>query len=115
MSFILFIHQLPQNLIGLLVILFCKAKKDRNGIYTCNYCFGVSLGNYIIMHKSYSNTDMKHERGHQIQSLYLGWLYLIIIGIPSGLGNLYYRYIQRIDYYNQPWEKWADKLGGVKR
>jgi len=52
--------------------------------------------------------------GHQKQSLYLGWLYLIIIGLPSVTGNLLNRVID-FDYYKQPWEAWADKLGGVKR
>lgn len=113
-NILLFIYQLPQNLIGLLVILFAHAKLDNNGVYTCQYRFGVSLGNYIIMSKVYSHTDLKHERGHQKQSLYLGWLYIPLIGIPSLIGNIIDRFIP-IDYYNQPWEKWADKLGGVKR
>mgnify|MGYP003290142111 CR=1 FL=1 len=112
---LLFLWQLPQNIIGILVVLFCVAGPDSNNVYICDYNFGVSLGNFIIMNKNYSRTDLKHERGHQKQSLYLGWLYLFTIGILSVCGNLYDRYIHRIDYYNQPWEKWADKLGGVVR
>lgn len=120
---ILYIWQLPQNLLGLLVILFTGAKKDVwDGItyYNGKLCGGVSLGNYIIIDRRYYN-DVRtphHEHGHQIQSKYLGILYLILIGIPSGLGNLIFRipYVRmHYDYYSQPWERWADKLGGVQR
>lgn len=86
---------------------------------------GVSLGNYIIFssHHNADDNSIKHEHGHQKQSSYLGWLYLILIGLPSFVGNLYDRIAhkkwtikERIKwYYNQPWEKWADELGDVKR
>ena len=126
-SFILFLWQLPQNILGLLVILFTGAKCTgtcwvvRNPDNT-KY-FGVSLGNYIIFGNYPDKISCKHEQGHQKQSLYLGWLYLIIIGLPSFLGNIFDKLFhktwsvqERIDwYYDQPWEKWADKLGKVKR
>ena len=115
--FVLYIHQLPQNLLGLLVILCTNAFKSKDGSYWVGVGnFGVSLGNYIIFGNSYRilQRDIKHEQGHQKQSLYLGWLYLLVIGIPSGIGNLLNRVI-KFDYYKQPWEHWADKLGGVKR
>ena len=86
-------------------------------IYTCHLFYaGVSLGKYIIFdnRRTIKDNDIKHEIGHQKQSLYLGWLYLIIIGLPSVTGNLIYR-IKRFNYYALPWEKWADKLGNVKR
>lgn len=126
-KFILFIWQLPQNILGLLVILFTGAVKIECYYFT-NKCseFGVSLGNFIIFGGYYlpsSLGDLRHEQGHQKQSLYLGWLYLILIGLPSIIGNIYDRMfhkkwdnIRRVKwYYNQPWEKWADKLGGVNR
>ena len=121
---ILYLWQLPQNLLGLLVICFSRAwTYGRNNVWWTEYLFGVSLGNYIILNKNSSTHSVKHEQGHQKQSLYLGWLYLIIIGLPSAIGNLYDRWFhkywdleKRIKwYYNQPWEKWADKLGGVVR
>lgn len=89
-----------------------------------NLAFGVSLGNYIVFGSTgLSTTSLKHEQGHQRQSLYLGPLYLLLIGLPSLLGNLYDRLFHRawrpkdriVWYYNQPWEKWADRLGGVER
>lgn len=113
---ILWLWQLPQNLIGFLIITIMKAKKQNN-YYVCPlFRAGVSLGNYIIFdHRIYvNNFSIKHEKGHQKQSLYLGWFYLLIIGLPSIIGNIIYR-IKKFDYYAQPWEKWANKLGGVKR
>ena len=126
---LLYIWQLPQNLLGLLVILFTRAKKNGNAYYlTDRYDFGVSLGDYIIFGRTSGaqfiyDLSFSHEYGHQKQSLYLGWLYLIIIGLPSILGNIWDRLFHRkwnvqvrIDwYYSQPWEAWADRLGGVIR
>ena len=121
---LLFIWQLPQNILGLLVILFTASKKS-----SCFWeskkllNFGVSLGNYIIFGYGPSKTSIQHEQGHQKQSLYLGWLYLLIIGLPSITFNiadiLFHKNWKRQDrikwYYNLPWEHWADKLGNVNR
>ena len=127
---LLFIWQLPQNLLGLLVVLFTSAFKTTDGRYWCTGKggFGVSLGMFVVFGDMNGRcppeeNDIRHEQGHQKQSLYLGWLYLIIIGLPSALGNLYDRivhrnwdYWSRIEwYYSQPWEAWADRLGGVIR
>ena len=122
---LLFLWQLPQNILGLLVILFTEAEFSSNySVWeTRKYSFGISLGRYIIFGKHFEYTDLKHEIGHQKQSLYLGWLYLLVIGIPSFLGNIWDRVAhrnwlisERIKwYYNQPWEKWADELGNVNR
>ena len=120
-NFLLYLWQLPQNLLGLLVILITGAFKAKDGRYWVTGIggFGVSLGAYIIfgdMNGRYEplENSIKHEQGHQKQSLYLGPLYLLIIGLPSVLGNLLNRVI-RFDYYRQPWEHWADILGGVER
>lgn len=78
------------------------------------YRFGVSLGNFIIVARGSESNTIRHEWGHQRQSLYLGWLYLVVIGLPSVIGNLLNRVI-KFDYYRQPWERWADELGGVER
>ncbi len=57
-----------------------------------------------------------HEYGHAIQSLILGPLYLIVMGIPSTLwGFLPYcnrkRKNKRISYFSFFTEKWANYLG----
>lgn len=125
----LYIWQLPQNIIGLIIIIFGGAKY-KNGywiIYSRNekLFFGVSLGDYIIFCDKLEpiEIDLKHEQGHQKQSLCLGWLYLFVIGLPSFFGNIYDRIfhkdwddIQRYYwYYNQPWEKWADENSEIIR
>jgi len=112
---ILYIWQLPQNLLGLIVILFSRAWhiKEIDTWYT-NGNFGVSLGHYIIINKNRGEITLNHERGHQKQSLMLGPVYLVVIGLPSVLGNIARR-AYSFDYYSLPWEAWADRLGGVKR
>lgn len=123
-EFLLYIHQLPQNLLGLCVVLLSKTNHDSYfDVYFTEYKFGVSLGKYIILNRYCRLNSIKHEKGHQEQSRRLGWLYLIIIGLPSLTGNIYDRIAhrkwsneqRRKWYYAQPWEAWADKLGGVER
>lgn len=128
----LYLWQLPQNILGLLVILFSRAKKyvslgvvgyDPITIYKTKRYFGVSLGNYIILNEHCNDTDIKHEHGHQIQSRRFGWLYLLVIGLPSAIGNLWDRlfhnnwtiYRRSRWYYSLPWESGADRLGDVNR
>ena len=127
-NILLYLWQLPQNLLGLLVIAFtgaqpCKAL-DITYYRPKRGRLGVSLGNYITLSYPYNNLKtVRHEHGHQKQSLYLGWLYLIIIGLPSASGNLwdraFHKHWSATDrekwYYNLPWEAWADRLGGVER
>ena len=132
MSFIeliLWIWQLPQNLLGVFLLLWYKREKiyhKLNGrlfYFTNEMPSGISLGNYIIMNRDDKEDGMKHEYGHSIQSRILGPLYLIVIGLPSLLGNIYDSVFHKrwkwSDscrwYYNQPWEKWADELGRVDR
>ena len=122
---LLYLWQLPQNLLGLIVIVFTRAilLENEQCWYTSVSEFGVSLGHYIIFGKGFNHNDLQHERGHQTQSMYLGWLYLIVIGLPSFLGNIWDRLahtkwqaVRRHKwYYAQPWEAWADRLGGVDR
>lgn len=92
-------------------------KADKKGKYYVYSSSGISpftLGQYIFIKRFTSEKTIKHEEGHSIQSKYLGPSYLIIIGLPSLIGNIIDRYFE-IDYYSLLWEKSADKLGGVKR
>lgn len=127
---LLYIWQLPQNLVGLILLLFYKKEKvyhklnGRTFYYTPEMRSGISLGNYIIMNREDMEDGMKHEYGHSVQSRYLGPLYLIVIGLPSIIWNIFdsvivdpivgYKKSYEI-YYSMPWESWADKLGGVDR
>ena len=79
---------------------------------------GFSTGRYIFLH--YPNCDEKtirHECGHSSQSRRLGWLYLLVVGIPSVINNLRSRFDEHVwkTYYERYPENWADRLGGVKR
>lgn len=129
-NFILYLWQLPQNILGLLVIAFTGAFKTKDGRYwiTEKGGFGVSLGNFIIfgdMGGRYEPDEksIKHEQGHQKQSIILGWFYLLVVGIPSVFGNIWDRIAHQSWshwkreqwYYSRFPENWADSLGGVKR
>ena len=119
-NFLLYLWQLPQNLLGLILLLLYKDKSlhckiDDTNIYIAkNFSGGISLGKYIIIRKPYEVT-IHHEYGHHKQSLRYGWLYLLVVGLPSLLGNIYDRLFGLTieQYYNLPWEKQADKLGGI--
>lgn len=131
-NILLFIWQLPQNLAGLVVLLFNFKNKKKDTISGITYwkvkhindC-GISLRNYIIMDidRPIKEINIKHEHGHQIQSMYFGPTYLIFIGIPSALGNLYDRIAHKnwdkktksLWYYSQKWEASADRLGKIER
>lgn len=137
-NIILWLWQFPQNLIGF----FLTRKPKKWFWYNCNdgekvkvyltsnvFGCGVSLGNYIILdYDSYNNTNISktinHEHGHQKQSRYLGWFYLLFVGLPSAVfNNLWDRIFHKkwnsikrmIWYYSRYPEKWADNLGGVIR
>ena len=127
------IWQFPQHIIAYVIILInCKSIKlmvSKDGIshYLVDHLFdnAISLGNYIFLDSNgnFSYKTIKHEFGHQKQSLMLGPLYLIVIGLPSIIGNIidrikhkyFNKYYDPDFYYKQPWEAWADKLGGVVR
>lgn len=115
---LLYLWQLPQNILGLVFLLFIKGEeKHRLGsirfYYSANFNGGISLGNYIIV-CSKNDKSIRHEYGHCIQSRILGWLYLLVVGIPS-IVHAWLCECESHSYYDIWTEKWADKLGGVKR
>lgn len=123
-NFALLVWQLPQVLVGASVWLYLyflkknKPEKGGVGVWYWSLFSGVSLSGWFIFinARAYVST-LKHERGHAKQSLMLGWLYLLVIGIPSFAWAAARRYGFFIDrsYYSFYTEKWADKLGGVDR
>lgn len=122
MFIILYIWQLPQHLIALFFLIFSEKIEfnKSNVFYSCKVInSGLSLGNYIFLPAGspFNETLLKHEIGHSIQSKYLGWFYLIVIGMPSLANNIVSRFNNEYakNYYNKFPENWADKLGGVKR
>ena len=126
---------MAQTLLGF--ILYCFNYKKEHVFYHgaivthWDLYSGLSLGPFIFIHKEpgvapryrflYSSQDMYHrllvhEYGHCIQSLLLGPLYLILIGIPSFVwANVGYfskrRRTLQISYYRFYTERWANYLG----
>lgn len=134
---LLFIWQLPQNLLALLLIpiygrIFgikeMSEYKGRKYVWFYEWRCGVSLGNYVLLgdYAQERGDIINHEYGHTCQSRIYGWFYLLLIGLPSGLWNRIdcllsrtckawtYEKSYRI-YYSMPWEHGADKRGGVIR
>ena len=131
---LLWLWQMPQNIIGIAVVSLTRAKPYRlNGltVYAAPlFGSGVSLGKYIIIDRTHFNSvvasafpaetlvrTVMHEYGHCLQSRRYGWLYLLVVGLPSLCGNVYSRLFRKdgLWYYGQPWEAQADRLGGVDR
>ena len=124
-----------QSLLGL--INFLLHIRDRHYFYhgavitEWNDKSGVSLGMFVFVTKEpyfydklkdgYTKDELSrrllvHEYGHTIQSLILGPLYLIVIGIPSTLWgflpNLHKkRKDDQISYFSFFTEDWANRLG----
>lgn len=125
LNLLAYIWQLPQNVLGVIINFLFKddnvvAYKDILVHVSKKFPGGISLGKTVIIDR-YPITRLtwnrvKHEYGHTRQSLYLGPLYLIVIGLPSliwaGLKKFTFK---KINYYSFFTEKWADKLGNVER
>ena len=116
---LLILWQLPQCLVGLVMLPFLG--KLRLVRYT-NYCWafegekmsgGISLGCFIFLSKysAKKETTIRHEYGHVKQSHMLGWLYLCCIGLPSILNAMFGFTDCYHDFYP---EAWANKLMGLK-
>lgn len=118
----LWLWQLPQNLLGLLLLLYYRPEgsydyRDVRLHYSTRMHGGISLGRHIIVsdrYRAYNGNTEKHEYGHTRQSRMLGPLYLIVIGIPSVLWAAWWQ-PGRGSYYRFWTERWADVLGGVER
>ena len=117
---LLILWQLPQCLVGLVMLPFLG--KLRLVRYE-NYCWifegekmsgGISLGCFIFLSKysAKKETTILHELGHVKQSHILGPIYLFIIGIPSILWAAYGDNDKC--YYSLYTESWANKLSGLK-
>lgn len=115
---LLYAWELPQNLLGLLLRAIYKGNDStyESSIVRRSTFFrgGISLGKYIIVSQWASRKTVKHKYGHCKQSKYLGWLYLVVIGLQSILHAALCK-CKNHNYHDMWFEKWADKLGGVVR
>ena len=120
---LLYLWQLPQNLVGLLLVSILKPEDcyEMEGVRLCyasRMKGGISLGRYVIINDKfmdYNGNTERHELGHARQSRLLGPLYLIVIGIPSLIWAAWWNSGRGVSYYSFYTEKWADALGDVKR
>lgn len=111
-----YLWMLPQNLLGLLLRAIYKGNDSTYESTIVRRSTkmkgGISLGRYIVVNQFATKKTVMHEYGHCKQSLYLGWLYLVVIGLQSILHAALCK-CKNHKYYDMWFEKWADKLGGV--
>lgn len=118
-NFLLYVWQLPQNLLGLLAFRRYRDSGTRDTEclwakvrYSKRMKGGVSLGLYIIVNTKATPETLRHELGHSRQSRILGWLYLPMVGIQSFTHWMLHRGCCRERDYHHFWtERWADRLG----
>ena len=117
------IWQLPQHICAIVYLWYLLARKqvimiergEHYIVYTKGTLGNITLGKYIFASYIAKENTIKHEIGHTKQSLILGPLYLILIGIPSILWANFHKKLWPGKKYSEFWiEAWADKLGGVK-
>lgn len=123
-KFLKIIWQLPQYIVGLIYFwylyrnnkLLTVLKEKDWTVYYKTSCGSVTLGSFIFATSVATEKTIKHESGHTKQSLILGPLYLLVIGIPSILWAWSHRWIAPNKPYNWFYtENLADKLGGVSQ
>lgn len=122
-NILLTLWQLPQILIGWVLLLFYRPSRHKYywAVYATVYHSpkmrgGISLGSVVILGENPSDNTLLHELAHCVQSRRLGWLYLIVIGLPSILWAATHRWLApNKSYYWFYTEKWADKIAGIER
>lgn len=122
MNALLFLWELPQNILGL-TLWACTRKRIRSvkqvqGRFFLHAPFGVSLGHFVFWcgYGDEGERIRRHEYGHTFQSRLMGPFYLLLVGLPSvsrGVYSLFHRtrtgrYWQ--GYYRGYPERWADEL-----
>lgn len=125
-SFLMYLHQLPQNLLGFALYLYYQGYEEMRQVGYNDVVVvkspkmrgGISLGQYVIVSRDANLETIYHELGHCKQSQILGWLYLIVIGLPSIIWAALYgikEIRERWSYYDFYTERWANELGEETR
>lgn len=123
MEILKYFWQLPQLIAAFIYYQYLKSKDEILDTCTCQgaivfikrkSCGSVTLGSYIFLSPRATDTTVRHEWGHTRQSLILGPLYLIVIGIPSIIWAATHRVIAPNKPYDWFYtESTANKLGGL--
>ena len=112
--------------------IYLVKKESRDKHWFWQKVSGFGCGRYICLTEAEPDNGeiddletVMHEHGHIIFSRITGPFFMLLCGIPSPAGNLINRWQAKHKgwtweqlvtwYYNQPWEKCADILGGVDR
>lgn len=118
---LLFIWQIPQNIVGAIMWLHFKiwgdvepiVKNKYSRVYRSKHMSGgISLGCFAFV-SNYSSKKQEvvmHEQGHMWDSKVMGPLYLLIVGLPSLL-NAAFGFTKC--YYDWFPEKLANKHAGL--
>lgn len=111
----------PQNLVGLFLWIIHSSRNHigsyKNALVTrWENERSLSLGMFIFIGYGAGERMIKHEYGHSIQSLILGPLYLIVVGVPSlvwcNFNPIAYKWKSgMVSYFSRYPESWADRLG----
>ena len=123
MEILKYIWQLPQTIAAYIYFTYLSNKGEI--LDTCTYqdaivfikrtsCRSFTLGNHTFLSPRATDSTVKHEYGHTRQSLMLGPLYLLVIGIPSIIWAATHKKVAPSKPYNWFYtEASADRLGGV--
>lgn len=117
----MYLHQLPQNLLGFALYLYYQGYEEMRQVGYNDVVVvkspkmrgEISLGQYVIVSRDANLETIYHESGHCRQSQILGWLYLIVIGLPSIIWTALYgipKIRERWSYYDFYTERWANEL-----
>lgn len=120
-SFLMYLHQLPQNLLGFALYLYYQGYEEMRQVGYNDVVVvkspkmrgEISLEQYVIVSRDANLETIYHESGHCRQSQILGWLYLIVIGLPSIIWAALYgipKIRERWSYYDFYTERWANEL-----
>lgn len=122
-SILLIIWQLPQTLVGLIMLPFLGSiKKIEHRNHCIGFCGekmrgGISLGCIAIVSRSssrYPETIAHEMDGHTVDSKIFGPLYLLVIGIPSLLWAWLRDTTKHPNYYAFYTERWANRHAGLE-
>ena len=117
-SILLNLWQLPQNILGLLIKIFCFNKIKSNWwqwdyveiIISKNIKNSFCLGRYIFVNENLNNYNIiSHEYGNYLLSRLFGPLYLFLIFIPNIINRIINGYNNHIFYKIYP-SRWANNL-----
>lgn len=122
----MYLHQLPQNLLGFALYLYYQGYEEMRQVGYNDVVVvkspkmrgGISLGQYVIVSRDANLETIYHNLGHCKQSQILGWLFLIVIELPSIIWDALYdipKIRERWSYYDFYTERWANELGEETR